>query len=538
MKNIENPFHRKNSAEEIKKGLDGTTEKQREKLRGGEQKEAILNGVEAFADELLEKYPQVNQDGKLNYYLSGSLGVMLLLRGGKFEILDESRIPEIVSIAEKEVPPEATKYLEGFVRKIGDLDYVETDIYKAKKREVQDSYGKVPDEEYNRRRKEFLFKGGGGPKIADLSETAKRALKISEKQFAVMCDPLETVTPHRVARVKIDGKEVYIPEPKMMLAYKTVHLGQTFENAEKTQKFVSDFNAMLKGMEAIYPREELLRATHETIFFYAPDSPNNTFTPYHNPQFRGELRKFYDEAITLDADAQYLGQLQYGKERSVGVLKVLHRLQSPESKRAVIDFFNQHREQIDEWSINSTSPDNREVIADFLLFRPELLDDFKTRIKGEVSRDSIIEALKTEVWAIYKYGSQIANKNALDMMPKLSITMDIVMKVNEKNIQRELQDIGELLDFGMNKWHLERMLGSKYVADVKMRNGLLNGLKTARRKLNEQDFEKFTRDLYMAAADSNYYNEKLNIFVDIKEEERPERVASVFEQVGIEYKRN
>jgi hypothetical protein len=42
----------------------------------------------------------------------------------------------------------------------------------------------------------------------------------------------------------------------------------------------------------------------------------------------------------------------------------------------------------------------------------------------------------------------------------------------------------------------------------------------------------------MAAADSNYYNEKLNIFVDIKEEERPERVASVFEQVGIEYKRN
>ncbi len=463
--------------------------------------------------------------------------LMLLLRGGKFEILDESRIPEIAPIAEKEAPPEAVKHLEGFVRKIGDLDYVQTDIYEAQKREVQDSYGKVPDEEYGRRRKEFLFKGGGGPQIADLSETAKKALKISEKQFAVFCDPLETVTPHRVARVKINGKEVYIPEPKMMLAYKTVHLGQTFENVEKTPKFVSDFNAMLKGMEAIYPREELLRATHETIFAYMPNSPNNTFVPYHNPQFRGELRKFYDETLALDADARYLNHLQYGKERSVGVLKVLHRLQSPEAKQGVINFFNQHREQIDKWFVNTTSPNNREVITDFLLSRPELLDDFKTHMEGEVARDSIIEALETRVWAIDEYGRQIPDKNALDMVPMSSITMDILMKVNEKNIQRELQDIGELLDFGMDKWRLERMLGSKYAADIKVRNSLLDNLKSTRAVLNKQDFEKFTRDLYMAVADSNYYDSESNKFVDIKEDERSERVASVFEQFGIEYKR-
>src|SRR3989338_8808590 len=69
-------------------------EEQREQLRAGESKETILGGVEAFTGEVLDKYPQVTEDGKLNYYLSGSLGVMILLRGGKFEILDESRIPE------------------------------------------------------------------------------------------------------------------------------------------------------------------------------------------------------------------------------------------------------------------------------------------------------------------------------------------------------------------------------------------------------------------------------------------------------------
>ena len=68
-----------------------------------------------------------------------------------------------------------------------------------------------------------------------------------------MRDPLDTYTPHRVARIIIDGKDVYIAEPKMMFAYKIVHLGQAFYNADKTDTFVSDSNAMLKGMDGRYP---------------------------------------------------------------------------------------------------------------------------------------------------------------------------------------------------------------------------------------------------------------------------------------------
>ena len=489
-------------------------EEQRERLCEGETKEKILDGAEAFTNEVLEKYPQTSEDGKLNYYLSGSLGVMMLLKGKRFEAIDETRLPEIVSIAEKEVPPEAAKALEGFVRKIGDLDFVPLEEWKKSDKRMK--------------------KGGGGPKIDELSETAKKVLKISERTTAVMCDPLEMVTPHRVARVKINGKEIYIPEPKMMLAYKAVHLGQSFENAYKTDKFVSDFHAMLKGVEAIYSREELLRVTHETMFAYAPNSPNDTFVPYHNPKFRGELRKFFDEVLSIDPDFDYLNQLQYGKERSVGILKVLHRLQSPEAKQTMIDFINQHREQIDKWDVNSTSPHNREIIADFLLSRPDLLKDFQTRTKAKATRNSILEALKVHVWAFNKYSEQMPDSSKLEMSPSSSTTMNILTKVNEENIRYELQDIGELLEFGMKEFYLDQILGSKLASNPETRRKLLDGLKSARARLEDEEFEKFSYELYEAVSSSSYFDSASNRFIDIKEEEQQERVARVFEQFGVE----
>lgn len=470
-----------------------------------------MSAVEAFTSEVIDKYPQVSKEGKLNYYLSGSLGIMLLLKSGKFEVLDKSRIPEIVPIAEKEISPEAITQFEGFVRKIGDLDFVPLENWKKSE--------------------ERMRKGSGGPKIAELSETAKKALKISENQIAVMCDPLETVTPHRVARVKVNDKDIYIPEPRMMLAYKIVHLGQTFENTNKTDKFVKDLHTMLKGMEAIYPHEELLRTAHETIFAYSPNLPNNTFIPYHNQKFNGELRRFYNEVLAQDIDAPYLDQLQFGKERSIGVLKVLHHFQSSGAKQIIIDFFNQHRELIDKWSVNSTSSHNREVITDFLFSRQDLIDDFKTCIQGEATRDTINEALESHPWAFNKYGNQMPDKISLEMRPITTTTMDILTKIDEKNIERELQDVGELLKFGMDDFRLKEMLDSKFVSDENTRLRLLDGCVSARAKLQDQEFEKFIEELDIL--DPFYYNYELGRLAYLKKRECLKRVASIFEKYGV-----
>lgn len=531
MENFKTSQDEKSLTTDEQKAID----KQKKQLLADESKETILAGVEAFTGELLDKYPQVTEDERLNYYLSGSLAVMILLKAGKFEILDELRLPKIVPIDEKELPPEATKYLEGFVRKIGDLDFVETKLYAEQKKAVVNSYGKVPNEEYNRMRKQFLFKGGGGPQIPELSETAKKALNIGENQHGVMCDPLESAMIDRVARVKIGEREIYISEPKMMLAYKALHLGQTFENAHKTDKFVNDFNATLKGMETIYSRDELLQATHEILFADAPNSPNNTFIPYHNPKFKGELRKFYDEVLALDADFAYIAQLEYGKERSIGLLKVLHHYQSPEAKQAIVDFFNQHRAQIHKWSINYTSPQNSEIITDFLLSRPDLLADFQTYIKGEITRETIVNELKTQAWAFEKYGQQMSDKSRLEMRPRSSSTMDLLMKINEDNIHKELKDVSELLDLGTNELQLEKMLDAKYSSSLERRAQLLDGLKTARATLDDKDFEQFSSVIYKAVSSPNYFNSKSNSFINIKDEERLERIISIFEQFGVKF---
>lgn len=511
---------------------------QREKLRGGEAKETILAGARAFTSELIHKYPQLI-DGKLNYYIAGSLGVMLLLESQKFEIIDSSRIPEIVSVAEKTIPSAAVQHLEDFVRQIGDLDYVPTVAYKERQREVQDAYGKVPVEEYNRRRSEFIWKGGGGPKIDDLSDTAKKVLKSKKEGEGVMCDPLSASGPDRVARITIDGKDIYIPEPKMMLAYKTVHLAETFDNADKDTKFVSDYNALLKGLGEIYSREDLLQTTHDVIFSYGADNANGMFIPYHNPQFGGEMKAFVEEAILLDPDAHYLEQLQYGKERSIGVLKALHRMQTSEAKHAIVNFYNDHPAQFDMWVINNTSPQNREVIADFVLSRHNLLDDFRGHItSGEVTKDAILEALKSQAWAFQKYGQQMPDQAELVKKPNDTYALDIMMKLHEGNIHQELSDLDTLFSMGVDSqdiWRLKEMLCSELVADNVIRNKLFKGLIAAKRNLDPKENFQFQSALKEALTSSSYYDVDSNKFIKINDAERPVMVAGIFEKFDMKF---
>lgn len=373
----------------------------------------------------------------------------------------------------------------------------------------------------------------GGPKIAELSEEARKVLNIGENQLSVMCDPLGTTTPHRVVRIKLNNQEVYVPDPRMMLAYKVVHLGQSFENGNKTDKFVSDFDSMLNALSKMYSHEELLQATHEAIFSYTPNSPNSIFVPYHNPKFQGTLRRFYEEVLSFDDDFEYLEQLEYGKERSVGILQILHRYQSGEAKKAIIDFINSNRERIDHWSVNFTTQNNREVIADFLLSRPDLLNDFKRHIQGEATRTTIVEALKKHSWAFDRYGSQLSDKDTLDMSPKTSITIDILMKIDEDNVNQELKNVGDLLEQGINEFHLDRMLNAKYMDDTSIRQKVFSWLKIARASLNDNQFERFTGKLYSAMADTSYYDPSSNTFIDINEEERHERVNAILRTFNV-----
>ncbi|EKE07297.1 MAG: hypothetical protein ACD_18C00125G0001 [uncultured bacterium] len=243
-----------------------------------EQKE-ILKSAIIFAEYLTGRWPQVDTDvelselsegvetiSRMNYYLSGSLASMLLSCAEKFTEMDETRIPALRDVRTREIPESARKILASFARQIGDLDYVPTDHYKAKKIHVQNSFGKVSAEEYSRLRTQYIWKGGSGPSFDEVPEKGRKILKRGDDQFKVMCDPVEAYGPRRVVKVNIEGKDYYIARPDTILAYKVLHLLQSYE--QKPEKFNDDFRKLLGALKEMYSDEELEQITQQVLTDY------------------------------------------------------------------------------------------------------------------------------------------------------------------------------------------------------------------------------------------------------------------------------
>ena len=65
---------------------------EKRKTAEAEAKEKILSGALSFAREVIQQYPQLNENNQLNYYFSGSLAPMLLLKTNEFEPLGDSML--------------------------------------------------------------------------------------------------------------------------------------------------------------------------------------------------------------------------------------------------------------------------------------------------------------------------------------------------------------------------------------------------------------------------------------------------------------
>lgn len=245
-------------------------EKQETKITP-EQKE-ILESATKFAEYLTGRWPQVDTGRKpvveiddkgrtvelpelpegietetrMNYYLSGSLASMLLSRAERFTEMDETQIPALAEARTREIPESARKILASFARQIGDLDYVPTDHYKANPTRLK--------------------KGGGGPSFDEVPEEGRKVLKRGENQIKVMCDPVEAYGARRIARVNIEGQDYYVARPDTILAYKVLHLLQSYE--QKPEKFNTDFGKLLGALREMYSEEELGQITQQVLTDY------------------------------------------------------------------------------------------------------------------------------------------------------------------------------------------------------------------------------------------------------------------------------
>ncbi len=279
-----------------------------------EQKE-ILGSAEKFAEHLVSLFPQLDQnrsmiieadergttvelpklpdsiqaEPRMNYYLSGSLATMLISRAMQFTEIDESQMPGVIEGRTHEIPEAARHILATFARPIGDLDYVATDFYRAKREHVQNSYGRVSSEDHQQMRARYLWKGGG-PKFQDIPEEAMKCLKRDETQSSLMVDPVESYGAERVAKVVVSGKEYFIARPDTIFAYKVLHLLQGYE--QKPEKFNADFGKLLSAMKEMYSEDELLHITIEILSDY-----ENSAEASHHRFYKGAEAKPYEHKV-------------------------------------------------------------------------------------------------------------------------------------------------------------------------------------------------------------------------------------------------
>lgn len=276
-----------------------------------EERAHLQDAVVAFASYVTEKYPQINADGRLNYYMSGSLAVMLLSQADSIDLLDSSQLPAVSTRETRRLDDGLSSRLATFTRKIKDFDYVGTSAYKDAKREIP-SYSDDP-KGYSRERKKFLFKGGGGPSIDELPELAKDVLAEAKSGHKVMCDPVSTYGEDQVARVRIQDREYFISDPSQIFGYKVLHLMQSFGN--KPDKFKRDFAVLHDALSQLYSEEELIESAYhilvgfeDSMTQYGSQASKHMRELDKNPDFNSTIRPFFERLKRYDSEHRNIMQ--------------------------------------------------------------------------------------------------------------------------------------------------------------------------------------------------------------------------------------
>lgn len=311
-----------------------------DKLQTTEKQKAQAESAVQFAKYLTTRYPQVDDmhkltieasDGvhlelpelpdslevepQLNYYIAGSLATTLLSRAGSIDLCEETQGSSITVTRSVVNPPETRTALAEFARPIGDIDYVPTDHYQELKKAVQDSYGKVSDEEYQKGRSKYLWKGGGGPSFDELPKEALPAVNRGENSLKVMCDPVEMYGTKKFARINLEGHDYYIARPDTIIGYKMLHMLQSYD--QKPEKFNIDFARLHKALLGLYSEDEMVGLTHQILAEYEARMArvSAVFDKLHEPKLPkmaqdllaklnlgAEARSFMSRVVAYDQD--------------------------------------------------------------------------------------------------------------------------------------------------------------------------------------------------------------------------------------------
>lgn len=475
------------------------------------EQKANLRSASDFAHELTAKFPQVDANGNLNYYLAGSLATMLLIEGGgKMTPPKGSSSPVFESGSPVAISEAGMAHLSNFVRKIGDLDYVPLEGYKTQEGRM----GK-----------------GGGILYEDLSPSARAIFKESPNGNAVMNDPVSLVGEPRPVSVEVNGKTFYIANPVDALAYKLIHAAESSgANQTKIATMNNDFGALLKTLETAYPREQLVQTVYETMNAYNKTSPNGLHMREGNSPFSPELQSFFKEVISSDPSAPHLNRLQYGHERSVGILRILGRMKSDESKTQLVDFINENRSSID-LTQPTLSHSNRMIVAAEVLKNPKQLELLNGKIKGEVTQESVAEALNVHT-GTFREVAKTLPEGALEHQPVSSYMLNVLMEVREGSLAKDLRTIDMLTQKGVDPFSLIDIFKAEY-AKGENHGNVMADLQTAASAIPADKLGNFVYKYKEAISERSELDFAANKYRTITEDQRPSRIQRVKEAFGL-----
>ncbi|MCX5706626.1 MAG: hypothetical protein NTW13_03030, partial [Candidatus Omnitrophica bacterium] len=431
----------------------------------------LLESAHSLAEFLVSEYPQVAEDGSLNYYIAGSLGVMLLLQAENIEVLEEGALP---SISVRQIIPVTSSVrssLTQFIRQIGDFDYVPLEQYR-----------KIPLRQNNR-----LAKGGNERlQFAKMPEKVRRAFKKTDSR-SMMSDPLTTLA-YNPVRVIINGREFYITSPLVLAGYKFLHLlnNKVFD---KPEKLTSDLKILLEAAGELHSRKEIIEFIHNILINYNLPYPNSEVAFFNHLSLKGQIEKLYKEVINSDPNAPYLESLSWVKERYSGILKVLQRLKNPDSKAKLVAFLNRNRKHIDIWFAPAESR-NLGLIADLILESEDLRREIEIGSPGTLkdlvlNKASLLEFLKRNPWIWYKYSDRLP-KESLDYLPGRSELLDILMEIEENNIDEELSVLGKIFRPDKVEYELRNVLKMRDGGDVRLRRQIVHMMAEGLAKLDRE----------------------------------------------------
>ncbi len=424
------------------------------------QKQATAEAVAELAQILVKDRPQVNAEGRLQWYFAGSVGSNLLAGAERITELDGARLPGVFPARTLELAESAKQSLNAFVRPVGDVDLVTIPGYKRTYRS-----------------------GYSGPSYSDLTGKARAAFKSSSDGGNILFDSFHFTMQPPVA-VRIDGQPIYVAHPAASAVTKMVGAMSEFPMIE-AEKLSGDFAHLHAAARTIMSDTDLADLGVRTLQQYS-SSGYRMYLHDYDPAWTGPIKTFTDDVINSHPESIHLRGLGDSRTYALSLIRAISRLPE-DGQLALGQFIKDNKNMLESWSVEFGTIHNRRLIAkEILKDHPDKVDSFikfaehskefsKQSTRSVSLEDKIYVALKDRQLA-EKLGVR-PNQQNLRKTPRHSCWMDALRLIDPLQAKSDLTNLEHLGRRGMSVWDLSETLSSLRDHDPAVRTQIWSSLR-------------------------------------------------------------